>query len=146
MRIADIHKEKNVHLEVIAPECSVRDAIRVLCEHNIGALPVVSADGTLVGIITERDVLRLCAEDECEVQLTQCVEEVMTRDLVVAVPEDDIDYAMRVMTKHRVRHLPVLENRRLVGIISIGDLVKSKHEENSIELRHLREYLCGTVA
>ena len=146
MRLSEIKSEKNATLETIEPDRTVHDAIRKLCDANIGALPVCTEDGALVGIITERDVLRLCAGEDCQERLQRRIETVMTTDLVVAVPDDDVDYAMRVMTQHRVRHLPVLEGRQLVGIVSIGDVVKSKHEEDVAEMRYMRDYLCGSVA
>lgn len=146
MKISDIRKSSPVSLQTISPDHTVHEAIRLLCHHNIGALPVLDEEGTLVGIVSERDVLRLCSRDDCATALTLRVRDIMTRDLVISVPEDSVDYVMRVMTDRRVRHLPVLEDRRLVAIISIGDVVKAQYEEKETEARYLRDYMQGALA
>jgi CBS domain-containing protein len=105
----------------------------------------VDAEGTLVGIVSERDVLRLCSRDDYDRSLTLRVRDVMTRDLVISVLDDSLDYCMRVMTERRVRHLPVLEDRRLVAIVSIGDVVKAQYEERETEVRFLRDYMQGAL-
>lgn len=146
MRIRDIRKSAPPSLQTISPDRTVHEAIQVLCQRNIGALPVVDEDDTLVGIVSERDVLRLCAHDDCAGRLSLKVRDVMTRDLVVGVPDDSLDYVMRVMTERRVRHLPVLEGHRLVAIVSIGDVVKAQYDEKETEVRFLRDYMQGALA
>jgi CBS domain-containing protein len=146
MKIRDIHKSQPVALQTISPEHTVHEAIQLLCRCNIGALPVLDIEGTLVGIISERDVLRLCSRDDAAAALSQKVRDVMTRDLVISVLDDSVDYVMRVMTERRVRHLPVLEDRRLVAIVSIGDVVKAQYEEKETEIRYLRDYMQGALA
>jgi len=146
MQIRDIRKSSPVELQTISPEQTVHEAIQQLCRYNIGALPVLDVEGTLVGIISERDVLRLCSRDDCPEALRLKVRDVMTRDLVISVLDDSLDYVMRVMTDRRVRHLPVLEDRRLVAIVSIGDLVKAQYEEKETEIRYLRDYMQGALA
>lgn len=146
MKIRDISKSRPVDLQTISPEHTVQEAIQLLCRYNIGALPVLDIEGTLVGIISERDVLRLCSRDDAAAALKLKVRDVMTRDLVVSVLEDSVDYVMRVMTDRRIRHLPVLEERRLVAIVSIGDVVKAQYEEKEIEIRYLRDYMQGALA
>jgi len=146
MKIRDIRKSTPTGLQTISPGQTVHEAIQLLCHHNIGALPVVDDDGELVGIVSERDVLRLCAHDDCQDKLKLRVREVMTREVVISVPEDGLDYVMRVMTERRVRHLPVLEEQRLIAIISIGDVVKAQYEEQETEIRFLRDYMQGALA
>lgn len=146
MKIRDIRKSAAAPLQTVSPDHSVHEAIQMLCRHNIGALPVVDVEGTLVGIVSERDVLRLCARDDCATALRLRVRDVMTRHLVIGVPDDSLDYVMRVMTEHRVRHLPVLEDRRLVDIVSIGDVVKAQFDEKETEVRFLRDYLQGALS
>ena len=141
MKVGEIAKLKQIELQTVNPEQSVHQAVGTLVEHNIGALPVCDGTGALVGIITERDVLRLCAREHPQEIMQLTVGEVMTRDLVIGVPDDDIEYVMRVMTERRIRHLPILEEQKLVGIISIGDVVKAKMDESSTELRFLRDYV-----
>jgi len=146
MKIRDLRKSSPVELQTISPEHTVHQAIQLLCRFNIGALPVLDVEGTLVGIISERDVLRLCSRDDCSTALTLKVRDVMTRNLVISVLDDSLDYVMRVMTDRRVRHLPVLEDRRLVTIVSIGDVVKAQYEEKETEARFLRDYMQGALA
>ena len=141
MKVSDIVKERP--LRTIAPGKTVQDAIRTLCEYNIGALPVCESDGEVLGIITERDVLRLCAGNDCEKALQQRVDAAMTRNLIICVPNDSIENAMHVMTQKRIRHLPILDGRKLVGILSIGDVVKAKLDDASAEIRFLRDYMSG---
>ena len=144
MKIRDIHKSTTVPLHTISADQTVQEAVQLLCRHRIGALPVVDGDGALVGIVSERDVLRLCEREEAGSFRTRKVGEVMTRDLVISVPDDSLDYVMHVMTERHVRHLPVLEDRRLIAIISIGDVVKAQHDEKEAEIRFLRDYMHGT--
>jgi len=112
MKVSDIVKERP--LSTIAPDKTVQEAIRILNQHNIGALPVCDEKGELAGIITERDVLRLCDGGDVAKGLQQKVSAVMTKNLIICVPDDSIENAMRVMTNKRIRHLPIIgEGRRL---------------------------------
>jgi CBS domain-containing protein len=142
MKIAEIGKLQDVKLQTIAPEKTILDASRKLVQYNIGALPVCDAAGSLVGIITERDILRVTAKNGGD-GVGHKVAAVMSRHVHTCVADDDIEAAMQVMTDQRVRHLPVLRDGRLVNIISIGDLVKATLEESQEEIRHLREYVAG---
>jgi CBS domain-containing protein len=142
MKVCDIVKERP--LRTITPEKTVQEAIKILNDHNIGALPVCNAKGELAGIITERDILRLLGKPDYARALQQTVEVVMTRNLIICVLDDSVENAMHVMTNNRIRHLPIIEERRLVGILSIGDVVKAKLDDASTEVRFLRDYVTGT--
>lgn len=146
MKIRDIQKSSPVPLQTVSPDHTIQEAVQMLCEHNIGALPVLDLEGSLVGILSERDILRLLCREDAAAGLRRTVREVMTRDLVISVPDDSLDYVMRVMTDRRVRHLPVLEDRRLVAIVSIGDVVKAQYDERETEIRYLRDYMQGALA
>ncbi len=143
MKIRDIRKNEPIELQTISPDKTVHQAIQQLCKFNIGALPVVDAAGALVGILSERDVLRLCSRKDCQVSLATRVGDAMTVDLVIGVLDDDLEYVMQVMTEKRVRHFPVLEGRRLVAMISIGDVVKAQYHQKETEARFLRDYMAG---
>jgi len=143
MTIGEVSKARPTKLQTVGPDATVQEAVRQLVKFNIGALPVCDSRGDLVGIITERDVLRLLAGDDCNQALEQKVGAVMTRNLIIAVPDDDIEGVMHVMTEKRIRHLPILDGRRLVNIISIGDVVKAKLDESRTEIRFLRDYVAG---
>ena len=140
MKIREILAVKGEQVHTIGPDRSILDAVTLLVEHGIGALLVRAADGAVAGIVSERDVLRVC-RDRGAALGTIRIADVMTRELIVCVPDDDIDYAMGIVTKNRVRHLPVMEGGRVAGMISIGDLVKARLDAAEYENRYLREYI-----
>ncbi len=140
MKIRDILQAKGSHVHAIDPGQTVLDAVGLLVQHSIGALLVRDETGAIAGILSERDVLRTCRHRSTELARIP-VREVMTRDLIVCVADDEVDYAMGVVTQNRVRHLPVLDGDRLVGLVSIGDLVKACLDEAQYENRYLREYI-----
>jgi CBS domain-containing protein len=142
MKVRDILQVKGSQVHAIQDDRTVLDAIGLLVEHGIGALLVRDGQGGVAGIISERDVLRVCAHRGAELGRI-AVAEVMTRDLVVCLPHDEIDYAMGIVTKNRVRHLPVMDGDRVAGLISIGDLVKASLDAVEYENRYLREYIQG---
>ena len=143
MRIHQILDHKGSAVVTVEPDRTVHEAMQVLVEHGIGAV-VVTRGGTIVGILTERDVLRLGAGDPGSLT-TMCVADAMTADLVVGVAEDLLDYAAGIMTANRIRHLPIVEGERLVGVVSIGDVVKAMKQEKEVENRYLRDYIQGAV-
>ena len=149
MRISDILREKGSEVATIEASGSVHDAVRILNEHRIGALVVTGADASIQGIVSERDVLRTAAGtwddggERVERLRDRPVVAIMTRDVICAVPDDDLDYAMGIMTQNRIRHLPVLDGEALVGIVSIGDLVNALRVSAESENTHLRQYIQG---
>jgi CBS domain-containing protein len=142
MTLRDILKVKGSQVHSIGGDQSVLEAVAVLVGYRIGALLVRDSAGAAVGIISERDVLHECLDRGAELGRIP-VRDVMTHDLIVCVLDDDLDYAMGIVTKNRVRHLPVMDDGRVVGMISIGDLVKANLDEAQYENRYLREYIAG---
>jgi CBS domain-containing protein len=141
MRLREILQHKGCQVFTIRSSASLQDVVERLVAHNCGSLLVVD-DGTLRGIITERDILR--AAMAADRPLTRClVRDHMTADLVLAELDHDLAQTMGRMTEHRVRHLPVLENGQLVGIVSIGDVVKAQHDRLSMENHYLKNYIQG---
>ena len=140
MKVREILAIKGEHVHTIEPDRTVLHAVALLVEHGIGALLVRDADGTVAGIISERDVLRVCRDQSAALGAIR-VADVMTSDLIVCVPDDAVDYAMGIVTKNRVRHLPVMDSGRVAGMISIGDLVKARLDAAEYENRYLREYI-----
>ena len=136
MNIAHVLASKGVRVVTIRPEHSIRQALALLAEHNIGALVAVDDSGRPVGMLSERDVVRAAARDEHV--FARAVSELMTRDVVVGVPEDDLKAVGRTMTERRIRHLPVVEQGKLVGIVSIGDVVKAQRDEYEGEVDTLQ--------
>jgi CBS domain-containing protein len=127
MNIASILARKGARVVTCRPEQSIRHALSLLAEHNIGALVVVDERGGPAGMLSERDVVREAARDER--LFARRVEEIMTRDVIVGVPEDDLRAVRHTMTDRRIRHVPVVVDGRLVGIVSIGDVVKAELDQ-----------------
>ena len=140
MRIGEILEAKSTgDVVTISPDAGVRDLIALLAEHNIGAL-VVSADGTsLDGIVSERDVVRHLHSDGTVINNT--VAAIMTAAVQTCAPDDDLDEVMATMTARRFRHVPVVSEGTLVGIVSIGDVVKHKIGQLQFERDQLDSYV-----
>ncbi len=142
MRVGDVLAVKGCQVYTVGPDETVADVVRVLMAHRIGAALVVDDDGLAVGIITERDVLRECL-DRAHALGTVRVRTAMTGDLIVGSPEDDVECALALMTSQRIRHLPVIADEGVAGLVSIGDLVKASLDETAHENGVLREYIAG---
>jgi CBS domain-containing protein len=138
-RLSEILDEKGHNVLEIDAEASVIDAVRQMVDANVGAL-LVTDGGTVTGIVTERDYLRRAALEERPDRETP-VREIMSSPLVVATPETAIDECMALMTDRRIRHVPVVEAGEVVGLVSIGDLVKFKSKQQSFEIQYLTEYI-----
>ena len=141
MLIRDVVTSKGSLVTTVGPNRTVLEAARTLVLNAIGSV-VVTEGGEIQGILTERDVLRLAADDPARLETT-LVRDAMTQDLVVGLADDDVEYCMAIMTNNRVRHLPVVEGKRLVGIVSIGDLVNASLSDLKAENRWLKDYLQG---
>lgn len=141
MKVKDILTTKpNAIISSIAEDQPLAEAIRHLCKHRIGALLVLDGKGLPVGIVTERDILRAANQDS-QAFGQKKVGETMTRELICGLPDDNIEYVMQVMTQNKIRHLPIVENDKLVGMISIGDVIKSQLELTRVENHMLKDYL-----
>jgi CBS domain-containing protein len=143
MQIGDVLKAKPSHEVVtISPEAGVRELVAKLAEHNVGAL-IVSTDGvTLEGIVSERDVVRHLHHDGTVVNNT--VGAIMTEVVETTTPDSTLDDLMEVMTRRRIRHVPVVKDGVLVGIVSIGDVVKHKMSQLEFERDQLDSYVHQT--
>jgi CBS domain-containing protein len=141
--VAKVLEGKGSEVLTIDAEATVFEAIKRMVEANVGAL-LVTAGGRVAGIVTERDYLRrVTLEGRTEEETL--VREIMTSPLVYVTPDTSVDECMAVMTERRIRHLPVFaDGRDLVGVVSIGDLVKFKSAEQDFQLRFLTEYIEST--
>jgi CBS domain-containing protein len=140
MRISEILRSKGGEVATIAPDAKVRQLLAVLAEYNIGAV-VVSGDGSAIeGIVSERDVVRRLHERGADL-LDAPISSIMTSPVRTCAPTDDIDGLRVTMTEHRIRHLPVVRDGGLVGIVSIGDVVKSAIAELETEREQLVDYI-----
>jgi len=140
-KIVSILNNKDDHIWSVGPDETVYDAIALMADKRIGALLVVT-ERRLIGIITERDYARKVILHGRSSRDTQ-VREIMTRSLITVTPDHTVDECMRLVTEHRIRHLPVLDDDKLVGLISIGDLVNSIIEAQAQTINHLHSYITG---
>jgi len=138
MNVASILAAKGSRVATIRPTASVMQAVERFRAENIGALVVSDQEQSLLGLITERDVVTALA-DEGAKALTQPVERLMNRRPATCTPEDEVKAVMAVMTQRRLRHLPVLDDGRLAGIVSIGDVVKNRLDDMAFETSVLRD-------
>ncbi len=143
MKVSRMLDRKGYDVVTIGPRNSVAEAVKLLVEKDIGSAVVVDGE-TIRGILTERDILRLTDRDPSRLGELP-VEEAMTSELIVANMDDTVEALMEVMTRNRVRHLPVLEEGRLRGLVSIGDVVNALRRNAEEENQHLRSYVQGTV-
>lgn len=142
MKLKDVLAVKGSRLVTVPAKSSVADAIRTMHAEKVGAVLVPDAEGCQVGIFTERDVVRLYAGGDRDFDAL-AVEARMTCSIVVGVLSMSVDEALALMTERRFRHLPVAEDGKLLGLVSIGDLVKVKLDETAQEAQALRAYIAS---
>ena len=136
-------KDLNHRMIITAsPDDTIADTIRKLVEHDLGAFPVCNDKEELIGIITERDIVRKCFSGEADCSRYK-VKDVMSRKVAVGKAGDDLDYAINVMKTENIRHLPVVDGTKVIGMISIKDLLGVKLEQTRTEIRFLSEYISG---
>lgn len=142
MLLREILETKGRHVYSISPDETLQDVVTKLVRWNCGSLMVVDPRRSeeMVGIITERDILRACAGGKLPLG-DHRVSEAMTSSPLAASPYQTVEDAMGLMTMRRIRHLPLVEEGRLVGIVSIGDLVKAQHDALSMENHYLKSYI-----
>jgi CBS domain-containing protein len=139
MRIADVLRSKGGSVVTINPDATVTELLAGLASHNIGAMVVTGPDG-VAGIVSERDVVRQLHANGASV-LSQPVSNIMTAVVSTCSKSDTVDSLTMLMTENRVRHVPVVEDGKLIGIVSIGDVVKTRMEELETEHEQLQSYI-----
>ncbi len=141
MKLAELLATKGNQAVTVAASASVAEAVHIMYGHHVGSVIIAGDSGLPRGIFTERDVMRLCAEGKAghlgELQVADC----MTTDVVIAGPDDTLEAMMELMTQRRFRHVPVVQDNRLAGVVSIGDLVKARLQETAAEAQLLRDYI-----
>ena len=146
MKLGELLSSKDFKYRVlvtVGQDETVSVAIRSLAEHDRGSLPVHDDKGDLVGIITERDIVRKCVAHSKDCAKMK-VRDVMSKQVVIGTPEDDLSYAISVMKQQRIRHLPIVENKRVIGMISMRDLLGVQLEECTAQARFLGDYISGS--
>lgn len=147
MTLAEIVQGKDMTPAVVSvhPDQTVQEAIDLLCQHRIGALLVLHPEnGRIVGICSERDVLNAMCSCRHHDPTTVRVREIMTSEVIIGEARERASNALRVMSARHIRHLPVLEGDRLIGIITIGDVLRELYEEDEVRIHSLDDYLSGT--
>lgn len=144
MNIQSILAKKGSEVVTIGARQSIREALETLVQYNIGALVVVNHAAQPIGILSERDIVRAAANGESLFHLN--VYALMTRELITGVPDDDLGVVAHTMTEKRIRHVPVVDQGQLVGIVSIGDIVKAQRDQYEGELYTLQTQLLADTA
>lgn len=144
MKVKDILKYKGPEVFTIGEEKTLRDVVRILAANRIGVLLVLSSEGKITGIISERDIVRTLDSNPHNWYEVK-VKDVMTHQVLVVEPEDELDYVEQIMTQNRCRHVPIIQNKVLVGLISIGDVVKALSNETNVENKYLKDYISGAI-
>jgi IMP dehydrogenase len=142
MKIHEYLKEKGHEVIAIDSSVTVSAAIKKMVERRIGAVLVIE-EGNFVGMFTERDVLKCWVEKGGQPYDNIPIRDVMTKELVVAEPDNDMKYAMTIMINKTIRHLPVVENGKIVSVLSIRDLVKALVDNLEAEVHYLKDYFTG---
>lgn len=144
MKVKHILKNKGPEVFTIGEEKTVFDALRILVNNNIGVLLVLNSGAKIVGIFSERDMIKEVYNNP-EGFRSKLVKECMTKKIIFVEPEDEMSYVESIMTENHIRHLPILDNNVLVGLISIGDIVKSQLSNTQFENKYLKDYISGNL-
>lgn len=139
--LRSILEEKRRPVEYVGPEATAFEAVAKMCRSRIGSLLVEEYEKP-IGIISERDVLTRLVLEQLDASATS-VRAIMTTDVLCIDPDVELEQIMELMTEHRVRHLPVVEQGKVIGIVSIGDLVRWVSRNQDVEIRAMRDYVCG---
>lgn len=142
IRVRACLERKEPRLIISSPDDTVETAIRKMVVNKIGAMPVCDGQGNLIGIVSERDLLKECSQRAKQINKIR-VKDVMTKDVVIGLPDDDLDYVMDVMTQKGIRHLPIMDGPKLEGMLSIRDVVDIQLEKSKAEARFLNVYISG---
>jgi CBS domain-containing protein len=143
MRVSDLLRAKNRGLISTVLAIPITKAMALMIDHQISCLPVLDEQGRLMGIISDKDIFRQLHKDLSNIDLLT-VGELMTSDVIVGVEEDEVSYIAGVMTKNRIRHIPIVSGEKVVGLVSVGDIVKTQMSDMEFENRHLWQYINGS--
>lgn len=141
MKVIDILKEKKSGVKTISPDKTLKQALRSMIENKVGSLIVTEGENIPIGIITERDILRYI--DRMDNWEETVIGDIMTKELIIGLLDDDVEVIMEFMTKNYFRHVPILDEKKLVGIISIGDIIKAQLKDIKTDNRFLSDYIAG---
>jgi CBS domain-containing protein len=143
MKVSDLLKKKGSGVYTIEAHSTMNQVLKNMVDSKVGALVVIDSQNSPIGIITERDILRIVNKANMGDWQKTSVGELMTKDIIIGMPDDDVEYIMALMTENRFRHVPIITDGKLGGLISIGDIVKSLLKDIKTENRHLSDYIAG---
>ncbi len=144
MKVNDILQTKGTRVVFVGPDLKLSEALDTMISNKVGALPVKDKSGDIIGIITERDLMR-AVHQNADLDAERVVDR-MTQDIVAGHLDDSLEHVMATMTERRFRHMPILQEGKLVGIMSIGDLVKSQLRHVERQVSELTDYVAGNAA
>ena len=142
MTVKELLQEKQTEIHTIDKHTSIVQAMECLISKKISCLPILEND-SLIGIISDKDIFKTIFENRSHFD-ELAVHNFMTEDVIVGVLDDDIEYIANMMTNNRIRHVPIVDGKKLIGLISIGDIVKAKEQDIKIENRYLKQFIDGT--
>jgi len=142
MKVKDVLAEKGTHVVTVNQEATVYEALQIFAANRVGSLLVLDDKGGIVGIIGARDALMAVVKACDEIRQIK-VKEIMTQNIIIGALEDELDNVEIIMTENRIRHLPIIDQNKLAGIISIGDVVKAQLKNIHVENRYLKDYIIG---
>lgn len=141
IKVKELLKHKGVRIWSTHPKSSLFDAMKIMSKKDIGALPVMDKTG-LIGIISERDIVReLSKSNDCD--LTKTVDQIMTKKVITTTSDATLETCMKIMTENHIRHLPIMDNNQLMGLISIGDVVRDIVQNRNETINQLENYIVG---
>jgi len=145
MKVKEILMTKRPTVFTVRPEQSIEDAMQILAEHNVGVVLVVDDDEKLIGIVSERDIIREGA-DLGVALFGENISAIMSTNLIVASPDDEVSYLCKAMVEKNIRHMPVMEDDKLLDMVSIKDVVKAIQSGYEGEIHHLRYYVAENIS
>lgn len=142
MLVSDILKDKGSKVTMVAGAQTVREALKTMVDNKIGAVLVLDASEEVSGVFSERDLMRVCHKNETAWG-AMLVEQVMTPRVIMCKSEDTVEYVMNLMTQQRIRHVPVVGDGKICGIVTIGDIVKTQLKASQVQVQYLKDFLHG---
>ena len=143
MLVRDMLKSSPHKIITVSPKTAVREAMETLISNKIGCVPVLDSEGVLVGILDDQDIFRAVYENQDEFEKFTAGD-LMTSDLIIGMPDDDLNYIAGLMAKNKIHYVPIMEDKKMIGLISPGDVVKAQMTHIEIENRYLKMYMDGT--
>lgn len=143
MLVKDLLKDKSREVITTKPTATVAEAMELLLKHNIGCLPVFDEADDLIGIVSDKDIFRAAHQFESTFKKLP-ISQLMSTEVLIGIPEDEVEYVAGIMTYNRVRHIPIMDGGRMVNLLSIGDIVKARISDMKSENRYLKMYIEGS--